>query len=462
MKSILSQITDEEKRPSTEVEAFCHEFKIAQLLRTCNANKLTGYPVVLIFLKLFELVFLKKNLSEVLNKPGFAAFCKDTVYRFLNTPNINWQKFLLLLATRVITPVATLNDDTRRAVLIVDDSFYGRQRSKKVELLSTVRDHADRGRMKFGFRMLTLGYSDGSSFLPLAFRLLSSKKPSNRKCEARQDFHKQSLAFKRRQDALTESPKMMLILLEQAVQALVPAKHVLFDSWFSCPSNFLKIAEMKLFTVAMLKKTTKQHYRYQGEALGVAKILDRIRPLRRGRSKYLASTEIEVFKGEEEIPARLIYVRNRNNSKDWLVLISTDMSMTEEEILQLYGKRWDIEVFFKVCKSYLRLGKEFQGRSYDMLDAHTTLVFSRFIMLSYEKRKIEDQRTLGALFRQCCDGLQDMAFVQVLTLILDTLKSVLADDPMLTKEHVSKIIDSFIAALPCIFKEKLALCYCES
>jgi len=458
MKSIVSQIIEEEKRPSTEVEAFCREFKIAQLLRTCNANKFKGYPVALVFLKLFELVFLKKNLSEILGCERHATFSKDTAYRFLNAPNINWQKFLLLLAMRVIGPVAALNNESRKSVLVVDDSFYGRQRSKKVELLSTVRDHADRGRMKFGFRMLTLGYSDGTTFLPLAFRLLSSKKPSNRKCEAKKDFPKHSLGFKRRQDALTESPQMMLMLLEQAVQALVPAKHVLFDSWFSCPANFLKIAEMKLFTVAMLKKTTKQHYRFQGETLSVSKILDRIRPLRRGRSRYLASTEIEVFKDDQNIPARLVYVRNKNNRKDWLVLISTDISMSEEEIIQLYGKRWDIEVFFKVSKSYLRLGKEFQGRSYDMLDAHTTLVFARFIMLSYEKRKCEDVRTLGALFRHCCDGLQDMAFIQALTLVLDTLKSVLSKDPMLTKEHVLKIVDSFIAALPCVFKEKLALC----
>lgn len=64
VKSIVSQLAEEEKRPSTEVEVFCRNFKIAQLLRICNTYKLTGYPVVLFFLKLVELVFLKKSLSE--------------------------------------------------------------------------------------------------------------------------------------------------------------------------------------------------------------------------------------------------------------------------------------------------------------------------------------------------------------------------------------------------------------
>jgi hypothetical protein len=42
----------------------------------------------------------------------------------------------------------------------------------------------------------------------------------------------------------------------------------------------------------------------------------------------------------------------------------TDLSLTEEHIIAVYGKRWSIEIFFKVCKSYLNLGKESQGLSY--------------------------------------------------------------------------------------------------
>lgn len=48
-------------------------------------------------------------------------------------------------------------------------------------------------------------------------------------------------------------------------------------------------------------------------------------------------------------------MRNRQNQKDWIAIISTDMSLSEEEIIRLYERHWDIEVFFKTCKSYLRL-----------------------------------------------------------------------------------------------------------
>ena len=62
----------------------------------------------------------------------------------------------------------------------------------------------------------------------------------------------------------------------------------------------------------------------------------------------------------------------------WLVLLSTDLALTDAEIVRIYGMRWSIETFFKFAKSYLKLGTEFQGRSFDMLISHTTIVFARY------------------------------------------------------------------------------------
>lgn len=67
---------------------------------------------------------------------------------------------------------------------------------------------------------------------------------------------------------------------------------------------------------------------------------------------------VEIVKDDVAIPAKIVCVRNRNKRKDWLAIVSTDVTLSEDEIIQLYGKRWDIEVFFKVCKSYLRLTNE--------------------------------------------------------------------------------------------------------
>lgn len=35
-------------------------------------------------------------------------------------------------------------------------------------------------------------------------------------------------------------------------------------------------------------------------------------------------------------------------------------------------------MFFKTCKSFLKLGKEYHGLSYDALTAHVAIVFTRY------------------------------------------------------------------------------------
>jgi len=67
------------------------------------------------------------------------------------------------------------------------------------------------------------------------------------------------------------------------------------------------------------------------------------------------------------ISVHVVFVRKRTNKNEWLAILTTDLTLTVEEIIRIYGIRWDIEVFFKCTKSLLRLQKEFQGRSYDLL-----------------------------------------------------------------------------------------------
>jgi hypothetical protein len=115
-----------------------------------------------------------------------------------------------------------------------------------------------------------------------------------------------------------------------------------------------------------------------------------------------------------------------------------------------------------MCKTYLSLAKEFQGRSYDMMVAHTTIVFSRYIMLSVENRNNKDLRTFGPLFYYCCDELQDIKFLEAMQIVIDTFNHTLQEKLYLSKEQVSELIDYFMSCLPTYIKEKLMLCSCDS
>jgi len=98
------------------------------------------------------------------------------------------------------------------------------------------------------------------------------------------------------------------------------------------------------------------------------------------------------------IAIKIVFVRHRQKKKRMVGYSVHRHHLTETEIIRIYGMRWDIETFFKCVESMLRLQKEFQGRSYDILVSHTTLVFARYILLGWQHRRNTDDRSLGDLF----------------------------------------------------------------
>jgi len=436
---------------------FILSFKIGTFLKKVGAYKTKGIPVATVFQQLFALVFTHKSLFQALRLDETGKIAKDTFYRFLNSCNINWRRFVHLLAGKIIREkLENLTDTKRVNVFIVDDTLYERKRSLRVELLSHVYDHC-RGVFTRGFRLLTLGWSDGNTFIPVDTQPLASEDEKKRLQHAR-SVDKRTSGYRQRLIAQTKAPLVMLDMLHSAISAGIQAKYVLFDSWFSAPATILKIIAKKLHVITMVKKTEKVHYRYNGENLPVNKIYRR-NLKRRGRSRYLLSVEAEILgKDEAVIPVRLVYVRKRGKKKEYLVLLSTDMSLSEEEIIRIYGKRWQIEVFFKVCKSYLRLTKECHSASYDAMVAWNAIVMSRYMMLALDKRLEEDARSFGELFFDICDELPDITFGKSFLLLLDTFLNIAAERYLLADDEIESLLKTFINTLPEPFKKILLRC----
>ena len=412
---------ENEKMVSKKISCFFQRFHIGEILRKCNAYKEHGIPVVTVFLYLFQLAFRNRSMYMDMLSEKAPEFCKDTIYRLKNSVHINWLRFTTLLSASVINDaIEPLTGEDRRSAFIIDDSVFERNRSKKVELLAKVFDHAHHVYVR-GFRMLTLGWSDGVSFIPVNSCLLSTENKNNRINEAK-NVNNKTFGAKIRNMAQSKATDVLLLLIQEALSAGVKAKYVLFDSWFAYPKTILALKKMQLDTVAMVKKANNIQFLYQGKMLSNKEIYKQNRK-RCGRAKYLLSVMVEVC-GDTNIPAKLVFIRNRNNRSDYLVLISTDTSLTEEEIIQLYGKRWDIEVFFKTSKSVLKLTDECRSMSYDAMCSQTAIVFARYIFLAVAMREEKDDRSIGPLFLEICDEIADITLedaLQKLQLFLDSL-----------------------------------------
>ena len=435
----MNKSITQDNQISKSIRRFFTRFHLSSALKDANAYKKKGTSATLIFQYLFLLIFSNRSMyMNLLIGKDVPDFAKDTVYRFMKMIQINWIRFTTILSNRIIKDaIIPLDSDDRVNVLIIDDSMYERNRSKKVELLAKAYDHAKHC-YKFGFRMLTLGWSDGNTFLPVNSILLSTENKKNRVNEAA-EIDKRTVGYKRRMLAVKKGTIAMLDLLKYAKKAEIPAKYVLFDSWFSSPSSLHSVKEIGYDVIAMIKKTPKMFFRYNGEDIPLTSIYKKNKK-RPGRSRYLLSVIVDVVKDGKIIPAKVVYVRNKNKRNEYLCLISTDVNLNEEEIIRIYGKRWDIEVFFKVCKSYLNLSKECRSISYDAMTAHTAIVFTRYMMLSLESREANDTRSMGELFLYFSDEMSDITWIQAFQMLLQMFRTLLADQLDVSDEKTDELV----------------------
>jgi hypothetical protein len=295
-----------------------------------------------------------------------------------------------------------------------------------------------------------VGYSDGHSFIPLAFSLQSSQKKEVRLQEVRPDIDKRTHGGKLRAEAIRGKPKALLSLLSEISKVGVDTKHVLFDSWFGSNRLISDLMGEGYLPICMVKDWKGMKFRLDGENLTLSQLYRKVK----GRLKHSSRDvmgSVLVSLGEDSQGrlqhGHVIFVRNRNKSKrQWLAILNTDARLSDREAVRIYGKRWDIEVFFKVCKSILKLARELQVRSFDSLVAHTSIVFLRYMLLSCENRLSKDDRSHGEFFAALCDELEDISLRQALDLLFAYLEMA-ARKEALTPERLKALQEIFMADL---------------
>ena len=190
MPNLIIQHNETKENPNYELNvsfiAAIKELDISGILSRCGIRKdsrklkdessdekRTAFEI---FQFLLLMVFQGCNLYRYLgSKKQDIACSKSTYHRFLGNEHYNWRCFITLLAAKVTMYFDTLTDRSRFKALVLDDSVIERSRSKAVELLAFVFDHVI-GKSVRGFNLLTLGWTDGFSFIPVAFNMLSSAK----------------------------------------------------------------------------------------------------------------------------------------------------------------------------------------------------------------------------------------------------------------------------------------------
>jgi hypothetical protein len=449
-------VHDQSLSDQSRFSSVFQSLKLGKLLREAGIRKSFGFSALSVFQLLFSLVFEGKNWFRVLESNRKSSLPgKDVIYRFLNHPGFAWRSFLHSLSLMVVRQFSSLTHAKRVKVFIIDDSTLQRNRSKKAELLAKVFDHTT-GRFAKGYTLLTLGWSDGFSFAPIDFVMLSSANIVNRLTEMSTAITKRCHGYKRRVESLTRKPDAVVGLIQRALGAGFCADYVLMDSWFTQMPLIRQLTGEGLHSIGMVKEM-KQRYTYQGQRLTLSELY-RILPKNK-KSSIWSSVITQTSCG---VSVKLVFVQNRNKRRDWLVILSTDLTLESSEIVRIYGMRWSIETFFKVTKSYLKLGTEFQGRSFDMMISHTTVVFSRYLVMEFERRQAGDARTLGGLFFLYADEVRDLDYQTALQKLMSLFLDMSVAKNKYSKQAILCQLQEWMASLPLYIKGLFSNFSCES
>ena len=433
--AIIPQDAYDEQCRSKSIFQFAKEFRLGHLLNQANIRKAKGIGVLTVFVQLLTVVFSGKPLSKGL-ADGEMAGAKDVYYRFMNSTSANWLKFIRLLSAQLVARLMAVF--TGFGVLILDDTIHKRNRSKKVELLTRVRDHND-GRYYYGFRCLTLCFHLGSATIPMDFRLLSSHQEKTRINGSRHDLDKRSNGYKLRKYAVSQSFQMAFDMIGRQRNL---ARHVLFDSWFSMPVMFKTLRTMDFHGIGMLKANNNL-YRYQGKLYKLEALYAKVKPFLHHEND-VAALGVELSDGT---PFSITFVLDKRSKRDWLAIGTTDLSLSPQQVISLYARRWNIEVFFKTIKSHLGFARECQSRSLDAIVCSIAVVFTRHMILTWLNLDLPVPETDGQLFFLLFDEMHECTLSEALEIVIREIEQRFVH----YDELLNLSLREFFAALPCCF-----------
>jgi len=275
-----------------------------------------------------------------------------------------------------------------------------------IEKVSRMFDHVSK-RFILGYKLLVMGYWDGSSLIPLDFSLHRERGRNKdklyglKKKEYRKQYHKRrengTHSWERAKEADKSKIESALKMFWRAISQGIKVDYVLMDSWFTCEAFVRAVKKVKKQTVHLIGmyKIPKTRFNYSGQKLTYSQIRNKLGKAKRCRKLRLHYMEALVdYNG---VPVRMFFSRKGSNGK-WRVFITTDTELTFIRMIEIYQIRWTIEVFFKEAKQLLGLGK-CQSNDFDAQVADTTITMIQHMLLTLRYR-FEHYESKGALFNQ--------------------------------------------------------------
>jgi DDE superfamily endonuclease len=238
----------------------------------------------------------------------------------------------------VKAPVRAMQSE--EGVMIVDDSIAEKPYSDENDIICWHYDHA-KDRMVKGINFVSVLYHARGLSLPVGFALV-----------AKTEYYVDKKDGKQKRRSPVSKNQSYQTLVQQAKRNRIPFKYVLNDTWYASAENmkFVKRTLRKEFVMPIkanrkvaLSKTDHQQGRFvQVETLALSDGMT--------MQVYLEGVDFPL------LLVKQVFV-NEDGSTGILYLVTSDTTLTYDQITALYRKRWPVEPYHKSLKQNASLEK---------------------------------------------------------------------------------------------------------
>lgn len=305
------------------------------------------------------------NLSRLMDE----QISHDDVSRFLSQPQHIGQTLW-----KQVKPLVRQHQ-AQDGLIILDDSLLHKPHSQPNGLVSTYFDHTTNQYVK-AINFLSLIYRVSDILLPVGLHLVVK--------------YLQTQLSDRKQvwKAMTTKNEAFRELLYQVHQNAIPFRYVLADSWYTNAENINAVLAINRHWLGAVKTNLEVALSKQDRANGRFVSISKVKlaigaPL----EVYIRSVATPVLVCKDIFP-------NKDGSVGELLLLTTDTTMSFQQMLTTYQKRWGIEDYHKSLKNNTSLQNS-PARS--LLNQSNHILASVCAFVKLERLKITEGRNQFAL-----------------------------------------------------------------
>jgi len=397
---------------------------IKSILKNANfVKKREGDSPYLVVIHFVYMLVMNKKISTFRHQSN-ESYKKDTYYRLLQNSSYNWRKLLSLTTGKILKLLHKVQDAKAVKVLIIDDTVEGKT-GKYIEGSRDALWSNKEKRNIRGINVVSLNYSDGYSNLMLDFTIAMGNYARVKFEEFTQELDVRTIAYKRRLEIMNGKSQIAIDMVKRALKSGVYADYLLVDSWYSKPVFMKEMNDLGLKVISRIANNNKiWNFREKEKTLNA--LYEKFKNLKISKAstygKKIKFTYFSVIVEHKNVgKIKIVFIKTKEKL---IPIASTDLEISDEEIIEIYKRRWDIEQGYKELREHFGFGKE-ENRIYEALVARITLSFFTYNIVSYINRINHEPKTIGGLFQDLECELHTLAIaMQAFIEIMDKIAQI--------------------------------------